>query len=259
VPEGMVYVPAGRMLYGSRDDEEVRGFLTHMPMHDVEVSAFLVARNEVTIAEYVAFLDALPESERKARMPLGLAAMSDGRIGWRPRRAIYAPGAKWCNDVQPCVDWVRLPVSGASREDGERFTEWLASTGRLRGARLCTDREWERAARGADDRRLPNGNGDLGPEDACTPATYADSAEHAGPCAAGTHPVSRSPFGVDDMSGSQWEWTGGPADAALPAKGISRGGSWASSGLLLTIANRNVTGHGYRDYNYGLRVCAAPP
>src|SRR5205814_1205645 len=78
----------------------------------------------------------------------------------------------YCNGPVGCVDWARLPVDGASREDGEQFAAWLARSGRVPGARLCTDREWERAARGADDRRYPNGNGDPGPNDACPLDTY---------------------------------------------------------------------------------------
>src|SRR5262249_35833757 len=67
VPEGMLYVPAGRTRYGSADDEETRRFLIHQPARDVEVGAFLIARTEVTNAQYIAFLEALAEPERRAR------------------------------------------------------------------------------------------------------------------------------------------------------------------------------------------------
>jgi formylglycine-generating enzyme required for sulfatase activity len=259
VPEGMIYVPAGRTLYGSGDDEATRGFLAHQPRHDVEVGAFLIARTEVTNAEYLAFLGALKDADRKERLPSGLTVLADGRIGWTLRDKVLAPGELYCSGVEPCVDWSRLPVMGASWEDGALFSQWLAREGRLSGARLCTDREWERAARGADDRQFPVGNADPGPTDACTLATYRDDAQRAGPCAAGTHPASRSPFGVDDLTGSEWEWTAGAVDVAHTTEGIIRGGGWRDHGLFLAMSNRGLGGIGFRTREYGLRVCADVP
>jgi formylglycine-generating enzyme required for sulfatase activity len=256
VPDGMIYVPAGRTLYGSGDDEATRGFLTHQPRHDVEVGAFLIARTEVTNAAYVTFLDALPGADRKERLPLGLTVLADGRIGWKFRDKIFAPREPYCSDREPCVDWSRLPVMGVNREDSALFSQWLARSGRLPGARLCTDREWERAARGADDRQFPAGNADLGPADACTLVTYGGDAERAGPCVAGTHPASRSPFGVDDLTGSQCEWIAGADDIARPTQGIGRGAGWLDFSLFLAISNRALLGIGFRTTNQGLRVCA---
>jgi formylglycine-generating enzyme required for sulfatase activity len=255
VPAGMIYVPAGRTLYGSGDDEPTRGFLTHQPMHDIDVAAFLMARTEVTNAQYLAFLHALPDDVAKQRLPLGLKRLGDGRIAWTYRDRVLNPGEPYCSGVQPCVDWSLLPVLGTSWEDGEQFAAWLWRSGQLPGARLCTDREWERGARGADDRRFPSGDGDLLPTDACTLATYGGDTTRAGPCAAGTHPASRSPFGVDDLAGSMLEWTAGPADVANPAETTVRSGSFLYSGLNQTIPNRSVALSG-RESDYGLRICA---
>ena len=256
VPEGMIYVPAGRTLYGSGDDETMRRFFEHQPVHDVEVSAFLIARTEVRNGDYAAFVQALPDPERTARLPLSLAFGKDGRMTWIFRGRALDPTEPYCNDVQPCVDWLRLPVDGTSREDGEHFAAWLSRSGRLPGARLCTDREWERAARGADDRQYPSGNGDLGPLDACVLAAYADDARRAGPCAAGTHPASRSPFGVDDMVGNEWEWTSGPADVAQPLQAIARGAGYDAFGPYLLLSNRELMSGAARPNACGLRICA---
>ena len=92
------------------------------------------------------------------------------------------------------VDWMRLPVSGISADDAVAYAAWLATTGRVRGARLCSEVEWERAARGADDRLYPHGY-HLAPADANHFATYGAG---AGPDQVGSYPVSRSPFGIDD-------------------------------------------------------------
>src|SRR6202042_2953127 len=113
----------------------------------------------VTNGEYLPFLAALGDSERKVRLPAGLTIASDGRVAWKLRDKILVVGKPYCPGIQPCTDWSALPVNGASREDAEHFTAWLSLSDRLPGARLCTDREWERAARGADDRRYMNGDG----------------------------------------------------------------------------------------------------
>ena len=55
-------------------------------------------------------------------------------------------------------DWSRLPVVGIAPADAMRYLEWLRATRRVPGARLCTEVEWERAARGADDRLFPHGD-----------------------------------------------------------------------------------------------------
>jgi formylglycine-generating enzyme required for sulfatase activity len=140
-----------------------------------------------------------------------------------------------------------------------RYAQWLASEGRLARARLCTDREWERAARGADDRQFPAGNAEPGPADACVLATYGGDVSRAGPCAVGTHPASRSVFGVDDLTGNEWEWIAGPADVQHPEIGIVRGGCWSDVSLSLANSNRGVTGIGFSPRIYGMRVCADVP
>ena len=120
VPDGMIYVPAGRIRYGSSDDEDSRGFLAHQPVHDAEVGAFLIAQREVTNGDYLAYLEALTPAERAGRLPDGLVLAKSGRIVWQLRDRVLLPGEPLCTE-DGCVDWSRLPVDGASREDGEHF------------------------------------------------------------------------------------------------------------------------------------------
>jgi formylglycine-generating enzyme required for sulfatase activity len=257
VPEGMIYVPAGRTLYGCGDDEATRHFLGHVPRHDVEVGPFLIARTEVTNAEYMTYLEALPEPERRARLPVeGLTILPDGRLGWHHRDEALAPGELRCTGVEPCTDWSRLAVMNTNREDAERYAAWLGGSGRLPGARLCSDREWERAARGADDRRFPSGNAELGPADGCTLALYGGDILRAGPCAVGAHPASRSPFGVDDLAGNAAEWTSGVAGGAEATRGITRGAGWSEQSVELTISRRDKYAPLVRCGACGLRLCA---
>src|SRR5262249_25131127 len=103
-------------------------------------------------------------------------------------------------------DWARLPVAAVSYDDAVAFAAWLDRTGRVRGARLCDETEWERAARGADARTFPTGD-TLGPDDANIDVTYGRDPLAYGPDEVGSHPASRSPVGAEDMAGNVWEWT----------------------------------------------------
>ena len=68
VPDGFVYVPPGRFLFGTSSDESVRqGFLSTVPVHEVSSPAYLIGRFEVTYADWLEYLRALPPSERAAR------------------------------------------------------------------------------------------------------------------------------------------------------------------------------------------------
>src|SRR5207249_1196933 len=98
-------------------------------------------------------------------------------------------------------DWTRFPVAAVSFEDAIAYAAWLDRTGRVPGARLCDDYEWERAARGADARTFPSGNA-LAPDDANIDVTYGRDPLAFGPDEVGSHPASRSPVGADDMAGN---------------------------------------------------------
>ena len=61
-------------------------------------------------------------------------------------------------DRRAAQDWSQLPVLGITLELASAHIEWLDRTGRVPGARSCSDREWERAGRGADSRLYPHGD-----------------------------------------------------------------------------------------------------
>ena len=149
-------------------------------------------------------------------------------------------------------DWLRFPVGGVSFHDGLAFAAWLDRTGRLPGARMCTEHEWERAARGADGRRFPSGDR-ARPDDFNHDVTYGVRLLALGPDEVGSHPESRSPVGLDDMAGNIFEWVQGAAD--LPA--TNRGGSWRQGEIVSRADNRELTDPTLRLPDLGLRVCAS--
>ena len=77
VPANMIYVPPGRFLFGSADSSDLRrGFLNSPPLHEITIGGYLIARHEVTFAEWIEFLDTLPPDERQRRSPSSMTPQS---------------------------------------------------------------------------------------------------------------------------------------------------------------------------------------
>ncbi|PTL79803.1 bifunctional serine/threonine-protein kinase/formylglycine-generating enzyme family protein [Vitiosangium sp. GDMCC 1.1324] len=270
LPSGFAYVPPGRVLFGSAADASVRGFFNAVPLHPKETVGFLISRRETTFSEWLAFVESLPAAERTRRLPRtsttyhGMLRLERERGTWTLR---FQPGgvpytvragerlryAK--RDRRTSQDWMRFPVTGVSFEDAEAYAAWLHRTGRVPGARLCTELEWERAARGEDGREFPHGDV-LAPDDANIDLTYGKEPGGFGPDEVGAHPVSRSPFGVDDLAGNAWEWT---YSSVEPGRVVARGGAYYFAAASARLANRELPERTLRDITVGIRLCADLP
>jgi serine/threonine protein kinase/formylglycine-generating enzyme required for sulfatase activity len=270
VPEGFVYVPEGRFLFGCPDDDLLVKFFLTPPQHEVETGAFLIARHETTYADWLEFLRDLPAEERKPFLPgdSTLAAADAGiRLSfeadvWRLTIAagdkVYAaaegePIVYTDRPVNARQDWSHMPVSGIDVPSAQAYMAWLDRTGKVPGARLCTDWEWERAARGADGRRYPHG-AQLATADANILTTYGKASE-VGPDEVGLHPASRSPFGLEDAAGNVFEWV---SSSLASGDTVIRSGAFAYVNLVAITINRTVSPPETRDSTVGLRVCATP-
>ena len=139
------------------------------PRRELYLDAFYIDRFEVTTGRYAKFL-AVTGS---IRPPDGWEELDISR------------GAE-------------LPVVGVDWNDAAAYCKWA-------GRRLPTEAEWEKAARGADNRRYPWGDAlpalDRANYDNASPEAYS-----GGLAAVGAHAPGRSPFGVDDLAGNAAEW-----------------------------------------------------
>ncbi len=200
-----------------------------LPPTRVRIDPLLIGRHPITVAEYRAFLDALAERD------------PDAAARHTPR--FEARGA----------DAGRQPVVGVDLAAARAYCRWRS----LRdGAevRLPTEHEWEYAARGADGRRFPWGDG----FDPALCRMAAGSGEGPGPV--GGHLRDRSPFGVIDLAGRVREWTASPADAGA-GRFVLRGGSHRDPAPACRAAARRFANADTADDATGFRVvrALAPP
>ncbi len=274
VPAGHVYVPPGCFLLGSTEPELLRTFMLSPPLHRFCLKeGFLIGQREVTFGDWLTYLDALPpeaparhllEQPRFNSMGGAVTLRREPGAGWvfsfyRSREDIVTakdgepfryPGRTQRNTA----DWRLFPLTGVSAEDLVGYFYWLDRSGRLPGARLCSQHEWEYAARGADGRRYPHGD-QLQPDDANIDTTYGRQPTAFGPDMVGSHPASVSPFGLLDMSGNVYEIT----RAVAPGVGrvVYRGGAWYYDAFSAFITNSAAGDPTQRDATIGVRVCAS--
>jgi len=267
-PPGYRFIPPGRFLVGSADPEPIRkAFLLSPPMYETTTEAFWIGATEITFAQWVEFLNALPPAEREKRIPSspsGIWAvkleprdnafdlsltMHGEAITLRSGEPLRFPDRQRRTELR----WENLPVTGISMADTEAFFAWQNETGRVAGARPCTEHEWERAARGADGRTFPHGDV-LDPEDADFDLTYGRRLLSFGPDEVGSYPAGVSPFGLFDMTGNVYELTVSPGPRQ---ETVQRGGAWYYDSMSAMIVNRTVAERHTRDYHTGFRGCAS--
>jgi formylglycine-generating enzyme required for sulfatase activity len=232
-PQGvsMVLVPAGKFQMGSEN-----GDMNERPVHTVYLDTFYLDKFEVTNARYRACVQA-----DGCKAPLQAISYT------RP-------------DYYDSEQFDNYPVIYANWEMAKQYCEW-------RGARLPTEAEWEKAARGTDRRLYPWGS--------TIDASYANYNLKVGDTTAvGRYESGKSIYGAYDMAGNVWEWVSdwfqdnyyvSLGENALnpqgPANGedkVLRGGSFYYRDYFVRAANRGWSKPDDVGSGYGLRCAMSP-
>jgi formylglycine-generating enzyme required for sulfatase activity len=200
---GMVFVPAGNFTMGSTTGGLFgEGVADEQPVHTVYLNAFYIDKYEVTNAQFTSFIYAGGYTTPAFWSAAGWSARTLG--GWT--LPLYWNGAYHSGPA-----WPNFPVTGVSWYEAEAYANFT-------GKRLPTEAEWEKAARGADQRTYPwgerldvdranyLGSGDPyeDDEDGSTPVGFYDGRLHPNPPFQTTD--SPSPYGAYDMAGNVVEW-----------------------------------------------------
>jgi formylglycine-generating enzyme required for sulfatase activity len=181
-----VYVSAGPFKMGDNFGD---GLPRERPVHTVELDAFYIAKYETTNGQWRKFRDD-PGYDNVKYWPEGRVAPKD-QIPYWTQVNNHGGGTPDSDD---------FPVLGVNWDSAVAYCNWVsAKTGKK--YRLPTEAEWEKAARGADQRRYPWGN-----EIDHSFANYVGSETFDTGMKVGSFPKGVSPYGALDMAGNVFEW-----------------------------------------------------
>jgi formylglycine-generating enzyme required for sulfatase activity/acetyl esterase/lipase len=192
-----VYVPAGAFRMGDTFGE---GMSRERPVHTVEVDAFYIAKYEITNGDWKKFRDD-PGYDDPKFWPEGRVVPKDQVPYWSQPN----------NHGGGTPDSDTYPLLGVNWDAAVAYCHWVsAKTGKR--YRLPTEAEWEKAARGTDQRRYPWGNTIDRSYANYVGAQPYDTGMPVGSYAGGTRgdlqtKDNASPYGAYDMAGNVMEWT----------------------------------------------------
>ncbi len=205
----MVLVPAGEFGMGCAPYNHSCK-KDEKPRHMVYLDAFYIDKTEVTVDQYV-------------------ACVKDGQCtaSGTGRRCNYDKSGAGGYPIN-CVDW----------NQANAFCRWAKK-------RLPTEAQWEKAARGTDDRMYPWGNQKATCSHAVMdnpdfPAYRSDGCGRDMSWPVGSRPAGASPYGALDMAGNLSEWVADYYDEGYYENSAERNPTGPSSG-----STRVLRGGGY--------------
>lgn len=187
-PQGWAHVPAGDFWMGCNSGELDgtcgTAYPNESPRHAVTLTEYCLELTEVSVGAYRACVDS-----GTCQGGLGPRATSESEFcNWSA-----SAGSREQHPVN-CIDW----------SDSRQYCQlWL-------GGDLPTEAQWEKGARGTDQRKYPWDNA---PEPDCTRANGSYGGDCNSTTPPGTWEVGHltstggdSPYGLKDMAGNVWEW-----------------------------------------------------
>jgi formylglycine-generating enzyme required for sulfatase activity len=185
-PEGMVYVPAGKIVMKVSPESD---FIAYPKYGDdsLAVGPFFMDRYPVTNEQFYQFLTV---------------------TGYKPADSVNFL-KHWRRGNYPAGSG-ELPVVYVGYEDAQAYAQWARK-------RLPTEVEWQWAAQGGDGRLWPWGM-------EFDKKRCNNEAGH--PTLVNKYPRGASPFGVMDLVGNVWQLTDDLYDNGSNYYIIMRGGSW---------------------------------
>ena len=207
----MIYIPNGEFTMGLNDP---RCNYDETPAHVVYLDDYLIDKYPVTNQQYAKFLNAMGDLDVH---PTPWCHPDE------PREKTHIPQF-WYRD-----EWTQdnYPVVGVDWWDAYAYTKWAAKD-------LPTEAEWEKAARGLDERIYPWGN-NLPTVELCN-----CNLRYSHTTAVDKFKGGRSYYGCYDMAGNVWEWCfdwfdghyyeisprSNPRGPSIGRFRVARGGSW---------------------------------
>ena len=226
------------------------------PVHTVEVDAFYIARYEMTNREWKKFL-LDPGYNNPKFWPGARVVPKDQNPYWNDA-ANHGGGAPGTDD---------FPAISINWDSAVAYCNWLsAKTGKK--YRLPTEAEWEKAARGTDQRRYPWGN-EIDP----SYANYVNERRTNTAALVGSYNRNASPYDAFDMAGNVLEWCSdwysrdyyqvsprkNPKGPEQGAYRVLRGGMFVDEAFNLRAYGRSAAWPSFKGYRMvGFRAVREP-
>ena len=234
------------------------------PRHEVYVDGFWMGRYEVTIEQFMRFLDTVKDSDLEERLHISLEGEGVFKKGYFGRTVIHS-----YSDLKK-MNMTNHPVSNVSWFGAKALASWLK---RKLGYnfRLPTEAEWEYACRGGHSYfEFGTATGIWSTSNTANYTSEKNIYHNVQSFPVGSFPPN--PLGLYDLSGNVWEWcedwfdesfyTYSPVQNPYNSKEgtyrVIRGGAYDSVKKGLRCSFRNKHWPDFRSRNVGFRLVIAP-